>query len=839
MGRRNQRTITLIELHCRNARVEKSPHWGEGLVEAMSGLPIGAREIGCPHAIRPSMAGMDLERTAVDFYRNNCDGCPHRDAVAVPNLKTRVEELDRTIAAERDRVAAARATRSTERGERSRRRAESVEDEPRPVREWISLLDGVDSEEIDARADEFLDVAVGGPELCTPNAAAAITETAEQAPNRQLLKAVDVLNAAGRIEDGPALGAALAALRRGPYSEAIPLIARLQEAIDPATLKPCLASIIHLAGPQDHFGFSGAGTVAEVVGLRVAAAVDLPSLLDSFGAMVGSPDPWERGPAASAAAMLIELEPGSAEILAAMLIEALSLPGSTDHHMGSPQRAISTALEAALMARPREVASLYLRRGPDLGKEEREMLYRAFDRLIRTRMNSEVPVAAGEVAVESLFQIAGGADGENAANSAAGSLELAAHYHPELMVGRAAALFGSLISALSAPVELDPGTPRQLGALAMGAQRALRSGRVSHLKGALAHLARHDPTEVAEEVFTVLDNPDPPGSTELRAELTKILGGLGVHPQLREEVLPRLYTALLSDQQSVRAAGIDAWREMARAPHFQAPAELEDLILVLIADPFVIVHQAMIRALRHQIPVPPRLYPLVVVSLVQIAEIYAQPGQDQDGLDDILDTLWFRIGSADAALRGAVRRKVLAFAERLRPHGLERLLARVEGAELELAEYADRLLEVIAADEEIVGGNDDHLMRRLRDLPSEAIRARLDLIGEAARGHLPRWTGQAAEFVEVLQVGGSWKEAAELAEEIAAAVPDDTEHALQRAAVLAMAAAAELELAVFEGNLGRAATVLLRWREASEAEQALRAARPSPFDLDVAEGLDA
>lgn len=84
LGRRNQEIIDLVSQHCRNARVEKSPHFGEGMIEQLTGLPIGGREVKCPHASNPSFAGMDLEQIAADFFRQNCVECHTETSSASP-----------------------------------------------------------------------------------------------------------------------------------------------------------------------------------------------------------------------------------------------------------------------------------------------------------------------------------------------------------------------------------------------------------------------------------------------------------------------------------------------------------------------------------------------------------------------------------------------------------------------------------------------------------------------------------------------------------------------------------------------------------------------------------
>ncbi|HEX5594037.1 MAG TPA: hypothetical protein VFX35_11900 [Solirubrobacterales bacterium] len=838
LGAENQKIIDLVERHCRNARVEKSPHFGEGLVEAMSGLPVGGREIKCPHAANPSMAGMQLEGIAVSFYRQNCVGCPHREVVSIPNLKTFVDDLDRATEENARKKKAEAEKRAAEQAARAEARRHLVENDPQPVREWIGLIDGIDVDEPDERAQQFLDIARGGAELCTAGAEGAIVEAALASPGRELCEAVDALNDAGRVLDSRALEVALSALAKGPNKSAVRVVIRLKDRLESEDLVPCMAAAILLAGPQRDIPFESKPPDTRL--LKLAAERNLPALLDQLVKMLGRDGSWRRGAAGAAAARLIEIEPGSAEILAAALIDALSLPESTSIYAGSPRSGISSGLEAALIAKPHEVSGLYLKRGAGLEEEQREMLFHAFDAVIRTRMSEDsVPMPAGEIAIDSLLEIAGGTFGEKPANAAASSLELAANYHPELLIERPASLIGVLMKAVSTPVSIEEGIPPQLTGMVQQTQEMIRRGRISHLTAALGRLAAYRAEAVSPELFALLDGEDPPGDAarDLRAELTRTLGSIGVHPELRQGVLQRLYGALLSPEVAVRAAAIGAWEELARAPHFEAPPELEELIIPLLTDTYVAVHLAMVNGLRHRISIPGRHREQVVLILMELTKLYAER-DDSQAFESILETTWSCCAVLPHPVRHGVRRQLLVFAARLQPHALERLVMRVNGEEFLLDEYADRLLQAVHGTETTIDQRGDELMRRLRDLPASALKNRAESVVEAARVRLPQWTGEAAEFVEVLQGAGLWNEAVTLAEEIAVGVPDDAEHAAQRAGVLARLGQARFEAALVDGDFARAEHELARWHEHVEREQEVREARASPFDLPLEEPSD-
>jgi hypothetical protein len=830
MGRQNDQMISLVKRHCRHAKIERSPHMGVGLVEQMTGLPISGREIHCPHAAEQPPIGMDFSVTAVEFYRLNCAGCEHREAVGMPNLKMFVEDLDQKEQQREQGRQAERDRQNEKRKSRAEQRRNLVASDPKPTQEWIALLDGIDAEERSEGADRFLDIARGGAELCTPAAAEAIALTGREVPDRSIVGAADSLNRADRMPDDVTLEIVVHGLAAGGVVDALDPLVRLKDQLTADQLLPALPAIIRLAAPYDDMPFRGRSGRAE--GLAIAAEKNLPALLDRMTEMIGSADQWVRSAGAGAAAVLIELEPGTGEILAPRLIDSLSLPGGTDLYMGSSRGNVQDALEAAFLARPTETAELFLRRGPQLEREPRQALYRVFDHVVRSRMNEE-SVPAGDVVIESLLEVAGGAHGEHAANDAAGAIELAAKYHPELLEGQTAALIGLLITAITQPLEDEPGPP-ELAALIRSGTEAIRSGRTSDLTKAIGQLARLHPEAVAPEIFLLLDADDPPedDSRYLRRQLIKLLGSLGAVPGLRGEVLPRLYSALLSADQVVRGAGVDAWAELASVPHFNTPSEMEELIPELLKDSYVIVHQAMIRALSWRLPVAESKRAEVVVLLLQWAITHSN-GKDWHQLDDDLQAAWSQASGLPEEMKRAARYQCIVLAEGLHPLDLARFLQGADEVDRALPAYCDRIIEALGADESSTGGGDreDELLRRLRDQPTENLLARADRIRELGFSELPRWTAQAIEFLEILEVAGAWEHAEALADEMLKQTPDDTEHAIQHRRVGAVRAHVAAEQSLAAGDLTAARAQLELWKRLHNEADTIKGSRRGPFDF--------
>ena len=78
MGEHNQATVTLVRNWCAHARIEK--FGGVGIVEQMTGYPIGPHGVICDYAPAGGMYSPDLAMAALDFHDRHCVGCQHPKA---------------------------------------------------------------------------------------------------------------------------------------------------------------------------------------------------------------------------------------------------------------------------------------------------------------------------------------------------------------------------------------------------------------------------------------------------------------------------------------------------------------------------------------------------------------------------------------------------------------------------------------------------------------------------------------------------------------------------------------------------------------------------------------
>ena len=68
--------MELARRHCLNMEFQQSG--GQGMAKEASGLPINMRRVRYAYGKPANTMAMNLEWIAVDFYKENCEACPHR-----------------------------------------------------------------------------------------------------------------------------------------------------------------------------------------------------------------------------------------------------------------------------------------------------------------------------------------------------------------------------------------------------------------------------------------------------------------------------------------------------------------------------------------------------------------------------------------------------------------------------------------------------------------------------------------------------------------------------------------------------------------------------------------
>lgn len=188
LGERNAAAIELVRKHCANARVERHPMGGIGLLEQMTGLPIEVKTVTCEYAAKPpNFAGAEFLPVALSFYMNNCVGCPQRILVGIPNLTMVANDIDEREHAEAERRERAEQQARAERDARHRGLERRVMNEP-PTRDLVRLVSLLDAEDRPSGpGDELVATVKAAPQYVTPQASEVLLEAAESGMSEHIL----------------------------------------------------------------------------------------------------------------------------------------------------------------------------------------------------------------------------------------------------------------------------------------------------------------------------------------------------------------------------------------------------------------------------------------------------------------------------------------------------------------------------------------------------------------------------------------------------------------------------------------------------------------------------
>ena len=313
MGRDNAEMIDLIRHHCSHARVVMPS--GNSPVGQAYGLPMGSLEIRCEHAPPPRTSGHRMRDLAIEFYRANCIGCPHRNPSGIlRNLASIVAEEDREEARRQkaaEQAAQQRARRFEQRHARRRAMVAGQGYVVRDLAEWLDRLDGpgprpgeragMDREAI----RQLTESARHAPELFTDALVETMLEMAVDTAEPAVFTALMELARAGRCRPRSVVEAALTVLPSQRLPEAGQALALFGDVLHPDDLPPVLDALTQMAAGRDAPWYQ---LPPAPDGLLTAAGVSLPAVSAHVIERLASDDEWQRADAAEAARLLLAAE---------------------------------------------------------------------------------------------------------------------------------------------------------------------------------------------------------------------------------------------------------------------------------------------------------------------------------------------------------------------------------------------------------------------------------------------------------------------------------------------------------------------------------------------------
>ena len=780
MGRDNLEVIELTHRHCRHARIELVN--GNSPVGGALDLPMGLMEVRCEHASPHHVQGHQARELAIEFYEENCRGCPYRDGTGeLPNLATvaaeRAAEFQAGQAVLQD-LAAEWQQRFEARRERRQRQ---LAGEGHVVRDLGAAIDRVDrpgprveatspGEEQAARS--ILDTAREAPNLFRPVLVDSLLELAEDIADGTALEAIHALVLAGACPPRRALDVALHILAGERSVEAARLLALLEPELQSSDIPPLLDRLIDLTSGSD------LGPLHEPVstqGLIAASHIDLTVVIDGILEHLGGLDDRRREAGAVAAGVLLRADPTRVVALGPPL--AASVQSRERGYAGypHPNSAALGALADGWRGDPTFTRRV-IEDAAALGSQEaKDELSRVTWVLLRHRQPSDATTAATSEAIDFLVRRASGDWGEEAADRAAELLLSLVKDIPDAVAPHTQALLGTVLSlcaprAAEGPLELGAATLSALDVLEQGTLDIRRASRRRRLAGAIGGCAAVDPAGVLSAVYGLFltTTGDDDHDRTVRTTMLDVLEK-AVSPNTLRDVLPILYSALLDGDHFVRRAGIDLWAVCIGAAD-ALPSEVTALAQPLLED--VDVHRRMLEKLPY-LHLPAELAQTLVSIAARWVQVYGtvEPTRT-DGLNSAIRALRSLAGQLENEPQATAWFGVaLSFVERCTPYDRERLLTAFWPVELRNHPvWTTAALHTIASPEMVDYYNQRHepLLEALLEHPELLVGIPLGEIEPLSRVHGPDHPWRALEPLELLQAAGRWDDAASIAREVEA-----------------------------------------------------------------------
>lgn len=778
VGERNQKTLELLHNWC--GHVQPRRHGGVGMVERMTGLPIGHLFLECPYAPAGGMAAFELSETALDFHDRNCVDCKHRKPMGFPNLSVLLAERDQRLAQQR---------LEQEQAQREKESRFSARDAARQkIRASLDPVSATTLEriaELDRQEDDaprrLTETAKLAPETFTPE---IVDHLFDLAGSREYSLVGPCLEALSQLPvDGSRLcNAALAAMRPFGHGEiGGSIIQKHCGQADPALIAGALSSIIHLANPPP-IRFGGR-QLEPVMGPltalysqhKDAVRTGLRQMLEQKQAYI----------AQLAARGLEALIPGDMTLasflvpeLVAKLVRSKHLLEGHDEEIDEALGDIRDVLVLSFTSDPDKVDQLiqeFLVGATDDGAAE---LYKIYDGVLReVRFGRDRPkpppiIHAHDVAFRRLIVAASEAKSHEVEQATSGlfhgepyDMAPLAAKHIDLLLGTAAVLEARLANLREQPLDKEKpeaGMERQNKLLHL-ANLSESFVRWACLSGAKADLAS------IKSVLGFL-RALPEGSDRLTGNIIGNFHAMMRTPEGLIACLPDFYSAQVGSSQLVRSYSATSLGEMRGAARNNLPSLAFEAFCAQLNDPFVIVHQAAVRALER-FTLPDEFSARAKAALAGIILYYANERPRDEFLVKAID-IYVRRYATETDMAGAMGTLFIEILRKGLPYVVAGEMKYGRNAYQRAPGYSGLLIHLFD-DHDAVSIYGKELVERISDLPPEAIReerAALLALGKKTAMQRPQLV---AVLIEAFTGANLWEDALDLSAAVYQGIADN------------------------------------------------------------------
>ena len=700
LGRENQEFVVLGQSWCTHIRTDRS-FMGVGIIEQETGLPISGGRFTCDFAASGGgVAATQLSVSALDFYEKNCLGCLHRSPGGrIPNLGTWAGERLAERARKEEAEAAAQARALEEAAARAEHRRFIAASLSASCQEAVALINRVDIDETDDEAGQSLLALARLDTGAFPvEIEQMLLSDARTVCSSVLLGALVELNFAKARDCAELRSLCVEAIRGGwATDEGCAYLSRYGTADDISD--SLLAAIVAHVAPPMGILRGEPGDPAALVHYHSLAPETVEAKLAE---MLRHGDPWARASAGASLRAILGNEPGAGARFVTPLLDALR-HHKDGHDLLEAEHEVETAVAAVMRLEPDIVAEAVGARWHRATAQYKTRILSCYDNAIR-HTSAELPADLARVILDQVTR------------SLSEPYSHTLDRHDDDYQGRATDVLKQVVKIAPAGL-VSPDTliglllmwlqnRQQLsevqfaGPLAALEQMSL-STQLAHyirdLRDAIVSVGNQSPGEFASACKEVLDGVDT--SPDVRAEILRIIGQVATASASSLNVaLPVIYSAMLGDEQLVRASGMEAAGALMHAlPAESVPPLLAAAAAAGLSDPYLIVVDAAVEAIRD---VPGDLIDRreTVESLLNIAWSLA-PDRLRENVVGSAVRSARRLAGEDPEMLSAVCAVVLRITRRMPASSARKLLSGQRWLEIH-GDWADATIHALRIDED-------------------------------------------------------------------------------------------------------------------------------------------
>jgi hypothetical protein len=748
---------------------------------------------------------MHMSINALHFYDRNCVACTERQPVRLPNLTQLVAERDAKLSANANAHAAHAARDSASRERRASGRGLSRVSASLQSADVLELLDVFDAQPNQANASLLVESARAVPSAFTGAVLAHLYEVADAggadrttgalavldlvSPDRVIYARI-ALRALARgeavIEAARVFATCLAPAGQTPTGT---LSSAAQVALDvDASLIPeldaALPTLVSLAAPKRGWRpweverpAHPSGFLAALQLLPAHAHIALRRALRSEHAV------WRTAGAHVVVAVFDAMGIADALPFTADLIAGFSLPEDR-HGDNHAMRTLAWALAELMQQAPTEIEGALARAAALGGVRERLGVVRTyvavleghdersgrFERRAERQVRDREPTAAEALAHQHLIETLASLPEEDEVVTALEAVFRDGRSLPEALLARvvptALGVVALAATARSEGAAVGSAAPRERiadprPAAVQGLDKMVRDLTVRRLSdlamSIVANVGAHASTMEARhgaitEVLTMLAHA-PADAELLRATLVTHCGDMITDPGSAALILPAIYRAMMDGAPRVRAAATKPYAALVRRLGPEGvPTLLHDTFLVLVSDPYRIVHGAALD-LIDQNGIPDSHLNEACRHVTILLEYYST-AKDLAMRHLALRT-WMTLQQQRDAFSPARRRIAVRIAATLSPNDARRYVEYNRSGLRGTNGYADLVLTVLGHDETTENAH-DVVLAELATLEHAEIQRIAPAIAQVGRALLQRFPWHLERLVQVLGDAGSW-----------------------------------------------------------------------------------